>query len=270
MFENYIRTDLGYKQFKIYWLSGSLVNESNCKLLWNDDSLEQMIAYALMSDRIYVYVDHGCEIEDGEGSDDSEKEDDSFEDSDLDSEKEDGSEEDSGDDSKDEDYNCNLSDCDDEWAEVMQKKKRIQPTEKKGKGKKKWIIEEDGKGFEIEYDSDSFKIVGEEISDSSDDNIADSVGTKKKERETWFKKNDLQMLQAKCRQNCLWYLFASKMDETCAFQVKTYNKDHNCILVHKHKLMTSDWLARKIGSKVRANPKWKLREIQHHVLHKSV
>ncbi|KAK1363859.1 hypothetical protein POM88_039420 [Heracleum sosnowskyi] len=302
MFENYIRTDLGYKEFKIYWLSGSLFSDSNCKLLWNDDSLEQMIAYALKSDRIDVYVDHSCEIEEGEGSDDSEKEDgsedNSVEDSDSESEKEDGSE--------DEDYNCNLSDCDDDWDEVMQKKKENQLN-----CKNKQVMEEDGKGFESEYDSDSFEIVGEEISDSSDDDIADSVGTKKKvrkvskkvypsfntrtpmkniefeigliftdvktlrnaiidymveqKREIWFKKNDLQRLQAKCRENCPWYLFVSKVDETGAFQVKTYNKHHNCILVHKHKLVTSDWLVRKIGSKVRANPKWKLREIQQHV-----
>ncbi|KAK1360373.1 hypothetical protein POM88_044847 [Heracleum sosnowskyi] len=197
MFENYIRTDLGYKEFKIYWLSGSLFSDYNCKLLWNDDSLEQMIAYALKSDRIDVYVDHACEIEEGEGSDDSEKEDgnedDSVEDSDSKSEKEDGSE--------DEDYNCNLSDCD----EVMQKKKSVyknksNPTQSIANEdvedmpftsqlncKNKQVMEEDGKGFESEYDSVSFKIVGEEISDSSDDDIADSVGTKKKVRKVLCK-----------------------------------------------------------------------------------
>ncbi|KAK1378729.1 hypothetical protein POM88_025473 [Heracleum sosnowskyi] len=57
-----------------------------------------------------------------------------------------------------------------------------QPTEKKGKCKNKQVMEEDVKGFESEYDSNSFKIVGEEISDYSDDDIADSVGAKKKAR----------------------------------------------------------------------------------------
>ncbi|XP_074351925.1 uncharacterized protein LOC141691079 [Apium graveolens] len=53
-------------------------------------------------------------------------------------------------------------------------------------------------------------------------------------KEIWFKKNDLQRLQAKCRENYPWYLFAN-------------------------------WLVRKIGNNVRANPKWKLRKIQQHV-----
>lgn len=57
----------------------------------------------------------------------------------------------------------------------------------------------------------------------------------------------------------------SKYDETGAFQVKTYNKEHNCILVHKHKLVRADWLVRKFGNKVRSNPKWRLREFQQHV-----
>ena len=53
-------------------------------------------------------------------------------------------------------------------------------------------------------------------------------------REIWFNKNDSQRLQAKCRENCPWYLFASRIDETGAFQVKSYKKEHSCIYVSSH------------------------------------
>lgn len=152
------------------------------------------------------------------------------------------------------------------------------------KDKQKEVLNEDSKGWESDYDSDSYKIGGKESSDFSD-NEAESVVTKKKVRrckktypsfnvktpmkniefeiglmftdvktlrnavidyhveqktEIWFKKNDLQRLLAKCKEHCPWYLFASKVDETGAFQVKTYNKKHSCILVHKHKLVRAD------------------------------
>ncbi|KAK1403704.1 hypothetical protein POM88_003309 [Heracleum sosnowskyi] len=124
-----------------------------------------------MESSITLHIHHGGEFAEkngvkyykgGEGSDDSEKEDgnedESVEDSDSESEKEDGSE--------DEDYN---------YVEDM-------PFTSQLNYKNKQAMEEDMKGFESEYDSDSFKIVGEEISDSNDDDIADSVGTKKKVR----------------------------------------------------------------------------------------
>lgn len=84
-------------------------------------------------------------------------------------------------------------------------------------------------------------------------------------REIWFANNDLQRVQAKCRENCPWVLYASKIDVDGTFQIKTYNKQHSCILVNKHSFVRSDWLARKFGSQIRANPKWKLREFQQHV-----
>ncbi|KAK1379962.1 hypothetical protein POM88_026706 [Heracleum sosnowskyi] len=74
-----------------------------------------------------------------------------------------------------------------------------QPTEKKGKCKNKQVMEEDKKGFESESDSDSLKIVGEEISDSSDDDIADSVGTKKKGAIYWPKTSFPDIVPPKAR-----------------------------------------------------------------------
>ncbi|XP_074324236.1 uncharacterized protein LOC141661151 [Apium graveolens] len=84
-------------------------------------------------------------------------------------------------------------------------------------------------------------------------------------RNIWFSKNDLLRVQAKCRPNCPWYLYASKIDVDGTFQIKTYNKQHSCILVHKHSFVRSDWLERKFRNQIRANPKWKLREFQQNI-----
>ncbi|KAK1389505.1 hypothetical protein POM88_017683 [Heracleum sosnowskyi] len=89
-------------------------------------------------------------------------------------------------------------------------------------------------------------------------------------RDIWFSKNDLQRVQAKCKETCSWYLYASKIDVDGTFQVKSYNKDHSCILVNKHSFVRSDWIARKFGSQMRSNPKWKLREIQQHINEQAV
>ncbi|KAL8092723.1 hypothetical protein AgCh_034837 [Apium graveolens] len=92
-------------------------------------------------------------------------------------------------DSEDDDYNVNLSDCDEERNEVMQRKKKvyahkINPTQSTlndltiplstltnqttVKDKKKELMTDEIKGWESEYDSDSYKIGGKESSDCSD------------------------------------------------------------------------------------------------------
>ena len=340
MFDDYVRTELEYDDFKIYWhKSGCLFNEVNCKLLWDAESLMEMCAYGLSAGRIDLYIDHASEAggESGHGENYEQggdatgvnESDEEYSDGDD----SDGSDKDYDSEGSDEEVSDrdHLSDYDDEFNQVMTNKKKVlkhksNPTmqaddddlnipiakliakdKPKIKEKKKESVGEHG--WESDYDSDSYKIVGKESSDSSD-NEAASVKKKKKigrsrkshatfnirtpmknidfepglmfsdvkvlknaiidyaveqQREIWFKKNDLIRVQARCRENCPWYLFASKVDSTGGFQVKTYKKDHNCVLVHKHKFLRSDWLVRKFGSKVRANPKWKLREFQQHV-----
>lgn len=70
MFENYVQNDLGYKEFKI-----SVFNDYNCKLLWNDDSVEQLCYHAMKNGRIDLYIDHACDNEevydDGSSENDS-------------------------------------------------------------------------------------------------------------------------------------------------------------------------------------------------------
>lgn len=122
MFENYIRDDLGYKKFKIYWhKSGSLFNDYNCKFLWNDDSIEALCYYAMKNRKIDLYVDHSCDDEEVYDDDSSENDFDYKEESGESADDTKLSEDDS-EDSNIDDYKENLSDCDDEFEEVMKKK----------------------------------------------------------------------------------------------------------------------------------------------------
>ncbi|WOH15746.1 hypothetical protein DCAR_0935290 [Daucus carota subsp. sativus] len=45
-----------------------------------------------------------------------------------------------------------------------------------------------------------------------------------------------------------------------AFQIKTYKREHNCIIVSKQRMVKADWLAKQFGSTIRSNPRWKLKE----------
>ncbi|KAK1394215.1 hypothetical protein POM88_013271 [Heracleum sosnowskyi] len=40
-------------------------------------------------------------------------------------------------------------------------------------------------------------------------------------RDIWFAKNDLQRVQAKCKETCSWYLYASKIDVDGTFQMSS-------------------------------------------------
>ena len=171
MLQKYVRSDLGYKGFKIYQhKSGSLFNDANCILLWNNTSIEELKKYGLESGRIDVYVDNGSngdEVEESaresekdderqESAGESDKDDES-EDSSFESEYADGSEKSVEEDSEDKDYNVNHSDFDNEWNELMQKKKCMH-TVNNVEDKQKEVHNEDIKGWESEYDSDSYKI----------------------------------------------------------------------------------------------------------------
>ncbi|KAL1815575.1 hypothetical protein ACET3Z_018149 [Daucus carota] len=63
MLRKYVRSDLGYIGFKLYWhKSGFLFNDVNCKLLWDDSGIEELKKLALESGRIDVYVDHASDV----------------------------------------------------------------------------------------------------------------------------------------------------------------------------------------------------------------
>ena len=62
MLRKYVRSDLGYIGFKLYWhKSGFLFNDVNCKLLWDDSGIEELKKHGIESGRIDVYVDHASD-----------------------------------------------------------------------------------------------------------------------------------------------------------------------------------------------------------------
>lgn len=81
-----------------------------------------------------------------------------------------------------------------------------------------------------------------------------------KQRKVYLKRCDMKRMQAKCRDGCNWELWASRMVNDEAFQIKTYKKEHNCIIVSKQRMVKADWLAKEFGSIIRSNPRWKLKE----------
>ncbi|KAK1374864.1 hypothetical protein POM88_031057 [Heracleum sosnowskyi] len=68
-----------------------------------------------------------------------------------------------------------------------------------------------------------------------------------KQRMVFMKRCDSKRMQAKCRDGCNWELWASKMQNDQAFKIKTYKKEHNCIIVNKQRMVKADWLAKQFG-----------------------
>ncbi|KAK1370580.1 hypothetical protein POM88_036672 [Heracleum sosnowskyi] len=114
--------------------------------------------------------------------------------------------------------------------------------------------------------SDSFDAASLESSDSSDheecDLLRDAIRNYgvAKQRRVFIKRIDFKRLQAKCRDNCKWELWASRLQNDEAYQVKTYQREHNCIIVSKQRMVKANWLAKEFGNIIRSNTRWKLKE----------
>nr|XP_017250900.1 PREDICTED: zinc finger CCCH domain-containing protein 18-like [Daucus carota subsp. sativus] len=138
MFEDYVKHDLGYKNFKLYWYKGSF-DERGCKLLWNDEIFDQMFFHAFAIGEIKIIVDHAHETGeaekncfDNDGDKESGKEGDRDHESSEREEGDVGGESDIGEDSdsgEDSDYHesdiGNDSDIDEEFEEIKLKKKEV-------------------------------------------------------------------------------------------------------------------------------------------------
>ncbi|KAK1351475.1 hypothetical protein POM88_054312 [Heracleum sosnowskyi] len=258
----------------------------DCNRYYEGDSINDMVICVLESGNCIIYIDHASEVEDDkEGSE---------------SDGNDGDWIESEEDDSDADYSGNESDKDEEFNEIVEKKKLISKSKKNPKVDENQAREDDfnaqlstknkaskikkevdlskNTDWESDHDSDSFRMPSKQSSDSSDyeeesskavtktkGNVYITFNPKTPMKDIWFAKNDLQRVQAKCKETCSWYLYASKIYVDGTFQVKSYNKDHSCILVNKHSFVRSDWIARKFGIQMRSNPKWKLREIPQHI-----
>ncbi|KAF4400284.1 hypothetical protein G4B88_019493 [Cannabis sativa] len=65
-------------------------------------------------------------------------------------------------------------------------------------------------------------------------------------KDIFFKKNEPTRVRAKCGGvNCPWELYASKIDDTPTFVVKTFNETHQCPRINTNRFATGKWLTKK-------------------------
>ena len=82
-------------------------------------------------------------------------------------------------------------------------------------------------------------------------------------KDIYFKKNDPHRVRAKCKGvNCPWVLYASKIDNTPTFVVKTYDETHKCPRTDSNRFATSKWLAKEYLNEFKMHDKWGISSFQ--------
>ncbi|KAK2993096.1 hypothetical protein RJ640_012633, partial [Escallonia rubra] len=71
-----------------------------------------------------------------------------------------------------------------------------------------------------------------------------------------------------CEGDCPWVLYASYMYRTTTLQVKTLKPEHTCSRTYEVDMVNYRWIARRIKSSLRSNPKWPVQAIAD-TLHES-
>ena len=68
-------------------------------------------------------------------------------------------------------------------------------------------------------------------------------------------KNEKTRVTARCAaEGCTWRIHASPILDGVTYKIKTYNPDHNCIRTTMNSNATSTWIAKKLQSKLVADP----------------
>ncbi|XP_039056791.1 uncharacterized protein LOC120199879 [Hibiscus syriacus] len=84
-----------------------------------------------------------------------------------------------------------------------------------------------------------------------------------------FKRTDSVKVHVVCKEGCLWYIWASRVDRkdetNTSWQIKSYVGDHNCLMGFK-KNATYKWMAKIYLEKFRANPQYPITTLRHDVL----
>ncbi|XP_062107681.1 uncharacterized protein LOC133818676 [Humulus lupulus] len=82
----------------------------------------------------------------------------------------------------------------------------------------------------------------------------------------FFQKNDPHRIRAQCKGvNCPWVCFASKIDGTPTFVVKTYVSEHKCARKNTKRFATSKWLSQKYLNEFKMHDKWGVSSFQQKV-----
>ncbi|XP_062109407.1 uncharacterized protein LOC133820025 [Humulus lupulus] len=85
-------------------------------------------------------------------------------------------------------------------------------------------------------------------------------------KDIFFKKNDPHRVRAQCKGvNCPWVCFASKIDDTPTFVIKTLNDEHRCSRTNTNRFATSKWLSEKYLEEFKINEKLGVSSFVHKV-----
>ncbi|KAK8691671.1 hypothetical protein V6N13_075171 [Hibiscus sabdariffa] len=84
-----------------------------------------------------------------------------------------------------------------------------------------------------------------------------------------FKRIDKGRMNVICKENCPWYIWASKVDPkdptNHTWQIKSYVAEHNCVRDFKNRNVTYKWLAKTYFEQWKADPTFSIRSLQQDV-----
>ncbi|KAK8661611.1 hypothetical protein V6N13_091209 [Hibiscus sabdariffa] len=84
-----------------------------------------------------------------------------------------------------------------------------------------------------------------------------------------FKRIDKGSMNVICKENCPWYIWASKVDPkdptNHTWQIKSFVAEHNCVRDFKNRNVTYKWLAKTYFEQWKADPTFSIRSLQQDV-----
>ncbi|KAF4393841.1 hypothetical protein F8388_018332 [Cannabis sativa] len=73
-------------------------------------------------------------------------------------------------------------------------------------------------------------------------------------KDIFFKKNDPHRVRAQCKGvNCRWMCYASKIDDSPTFVIKSYEEEHKCCRTNSNRWATAQWLSEKYREEFKVN-----------------
>nr|XP_025691281.1 uncharacterized protein LOC112792309 [Arachis hypogaea] len=85
-------------------------------------------------------------------------------------------------------------------------------------------------------------------------------------RDCMYLKNEPGRVRAACaEEDCPWLIFVSKNSVTMSFEVKTFHSKHTCGRDYGRNLVDKNWVAKKLGLRLKTQPKLTPKEAMQHM-----
>ncbi|KAL4346752.1 hypothetical protein GQ457_17G007000 [Hibiscus cannabinus] len=86
-----------------------------------------------------------------------------------------------------------------------------------------------------------------------------------------LKRIDSKRVHVICKEGCPWYMWASRVDPkdriNPTWHIKSYNREHKCMMALQNKNVTYKWLAKTYLEKYRDDPTYSSRQLKKDVMH---